>query len=149
MAGVARSDGSKCVAGARSSGQNSGSRLLKRRPTIEEMLLPGNKGSLQFAASVQRTTVVRLEERARTCSNPGWRWTRPILHRVSESNIDGGCGHFKICFSKSSALGGEQRENFDLKEDEAIPEEDEQFEPDTAPHLSEFELQRAFQRPVL
>ena len=92
-----------------------------------------------FAASVQRTTEVRHEEMARTCSDSGCRSTQPIFYRISESYTAGGGGNFEMCFVtggcgrrgcvKDSALGGEQRECFDLNEGEKVPEKEEKVKP--------------------
>ena len=43
--------------------------------------------------------------------------------------------------AKNSVLGGEPREYFKLNKGDPVPKEEEEFEPDAAPH--EFEQQRA------
>ena len=48
----------------------------------------------------------------------------------------------------SSLLGGQPGDCFDLKEDELVSEEEAKVEPDAAPHLAEFEQERALQRWV-
>ena len=45
-------------------------------------------------------------------------------------------------FGNSIVVGGEQREYFDLKEDELVPHEEVKDEPNSAPHPSKFQQQR-------
>ena len=45
-------------------------------------------------------------------------------------------------------MAGAQREYFDQEENGQVPEEKREAEPDAAPYLSEFEQQRALQKPM-
>ena len=90
---------------------------------------------------------------ARTCRNPGYRWSERIFfngyrnrtlleaaeilrHDSSEEQAADNV------VEKNSVLGGEPREYFKLNKGDPVPKEEE-FELDAAPHLSEFEQQRA------
>ena len=147
-----KADGGKnCVAEARSSRQTSGS-YSDDHPRQKRSVVPRDKSPFSKSTSP-------LKKGRQEASDSGCRWTEPIFFRCRNLTLQVAAENFEICFVRggsglrgswkyTSVWGGEQSESIDLKEDELVPEEEGKVGPDDAPHLSEFEQQRALQRPV-
>ena len=90
---------------------------------------------------------------ARTCSDSGCVWAKPIFYRPPEQNIVGGSRRCEIClYRRSNGYRGESRVYFDVSEEKQSSKDEEPKERcETAkPYLSTFEQERsqALPRPV-